>query len=749
VLRAVRAHGEIIDWTIVDANALVRERWAAVVGEVVGTRDSRLNEAADNSRFQELYQRALETGQTQTIELNLELPGAKGGWRRVRILPVGPDTVSVVTRNISRERALEDALDQERDRNNRQSHARQPVESSDAHAVARFAKLSASAILVSAGVLTIANSVFSPLHAVDRPAMLATGCAGVIFGLVLFALPWERHYRLVSLSVIGAALVLVFGSDFVHHYSREPAATTVYSTFCIVVIAWVGLTQRRGAATAAAVLWGSALGLILAHAGQGETAAQAVMVAIPVGAAMGEVLSWYANRARDLTNLEMQRRLHDPLTGLANRMLLSLRLDHALARARRNAGVIAVMFLDLDGFKSINDRQGHGFGDELLIEVGSRLRATVREYDTVARLGGDEFVVVCEDLGDRAVASGLAQRILDAVARPIEHRKNDTLVTTSIGIALSEIGDTAELILQRADTALYQAKARGRARFELFDQDLNDQIIAIAELEAALRHAGRRNELRLHYQPIIDASSAQICGFEALVRWERPGYGLLPPAAFVETAERTGLIIDIGAWVLRTACAQAAEWNRRTPGRSLGISINVSAQQIRDNSFVATVTAALSESGIDPRLVTLELTESSILEAPTSRPTVFTDLRALGLHIAIDDFGTGYSSLTHLRQLPIDVVKIDRSFVNTLGAERDDTAIVAAVVGLAHNLRFETVAEGVETAAQAAILVHLGCDQLQGFLFSKPQPPERIPDLIENGTFELAASDLEAGDVQA
>jgi len=537
---------------------------------------------------------------------------------------------------------------------------------------------------------------------------------------------------------------LVFGSDFVHHYSREPAAPTVYSTFCIVVIAWIGLTQRRGAASVAAIVWGGALGVVLAHAGAGETAAQCIIVAIPVGAAMGEVLSWYAHRSRELTNLEMQRRLHDPLTGLANRTLLSLRLDHALARARRSPCVTAVMFLDLDGFKKVNDRHGHGFGDDLLIEIGSRLRATVREYDTVARLGGDEFVVVCEDLPDRALATALAQRILDAVARPVICGKREALVTTSIGIALSELGDTDTLVLQRADTALYQAKASGRARFELFDQELNDQVVAIAELEAALRHAVPRNELRLHYQPIIKASSAEICGFEALVRWERPGYGLLPPEMFIAIAERTGLIIEIGSWVLRNACAQAAEWNLRTPERPLGISINVSAQQLRDDSFVSVVRHELAESGIDPGVVTLELTESSIIEAPASTPALLAELRALGLHIAIDDFGTGYSSLTHLRQLPVDVVKIDRSFVSTLGTERDDTAIVAAVIGLAHNLRFETVAEGVETAEQAAILVHLGCDQLQGFLFSRPQPPERLADLIHRGRFELVVSDLEA-----
>jgi diguanylate cyclase (GGDEF)-like protein len=744
VLRAVRAQGEIVDWLIVDANALVRERWARVVGDVVGTLESRLNDAADNSQFQQLYRRALETGEAQTLELNLELPGAKGGWRRVRVVPVDGDTVSVVTRNISRERALEDALNQERDQRSRHVHVRPSIDPSEQSAIARFARLSATALLVSAGVLSIVNSLFFPLHGVDRPAMLATGCAGLILGLVLLALPWERHYRLVSLSVIGAALALVFGSDFVHHYSRDPAAPTVYSTFCIVVIAWVGLTQRRGAASIVAVVWGAALGMALAHAGRNETALQCVVVAIPVAAALGEVLSWFANRSRELTNLEMQRRLHDPLTGLANRTLLSLRLDHALARARRTAGVVAVMYLDLDGFKAVNDRQGHGFGDELLIEVGNRLRATLRESDTVARMGGDEFVVLCEDVSDRAAASGLAQRILDAVEQPITCGQVAVAVSTSIGIAFAEIADTAELILQRADTALYQAKASGRARFELFDQDLNDHMIAIAELESALRLAAPRDELRLHYQPIIKTSTAEICELEALVRWERPGYGLLPPAAFIEIAERTGLIVEIGSWVLRNACTQAAAWNARTPGRSLGISINVSAKQLRDDGFVAVVRHALEESDIDPRLVTLELTESSVIEAAASIPAVLAELRSFGLNIAIDDFGTGYSSLTHLRQLPVNVIKIDRSFVETLGTERDDTAIVAAVIGLAHNLRFQTIAEGVETGAQAAVLSHLGCDRLQGFLFSKPLPPERIPELLERGRFQLAAHGLEA-----
>jgi diguanylate cyclase (GGDEF)-like protein/PAS domain S-box-containing protein len=424
--------------------------------------------------------------------------------------------------------------------------------------------------------------------------------------------------------------------------------------------------------------------------------------------------------------------LHDPLTGLANRVMLTDHLQQALARVRRGGDMFAVLFVDLDRFKGVNDTLGHTIGDQLLIEAATRIRSAVRETDTVARHGGDEFVVLCEDLEAIHDATEIAERVIGSLGMPFRFGDDDVAGSASIGIALAMKGnETVDSILTNADVAMYRAKEHGGNRYELFDETMQHWVAAQGALEAALRQAISRDELRVSYQPFVTTDSATISGFEALVRWERPGCGLMMPDDFIAIAEETGLIIDIGTWMLEQACRDAAAWARRWPDQRLGVAVNLSSRQLFTGDIVDIVHRALSVAGLDPALLTLELTESTLIDDAISVDIVLRELRELGISLALDDFGTGYSSLTHLRTFPISVVKIDKSFVRAIGTEREDTAIVAAVIGLAKNLGLYVVAEGVETPAQRVLLHQLGCDYLQGYLLSEPIPNDAIPDLLD------------------
>jgi diguanylate cyclase (GGDEF)-like protein/PAS domain S-box-containing protein len=431
--------------------------------------------------------------------------------------------------------------------------------------------------------------------------------------------------------------------------------------------------------------------------------------------------------------------LHDALTGLPNRAMLVDRLDQALTRARRHHRMCGLLYVDLDRFKSVNDTLGHAAGDLLLVEAASRVQAAVRETDTVARLGGDEFVLLCEDLEGVHHATQVADRIIADLRASFRLGEDNANLTASIGIALSADGtETADALLAKADTAMYRAKDNGRNRYELFDAAMQQWVTTQITLETALRHAVARDELRLHYQSITSSETGVVRGFEALVRWERPGFGLVGPDEFIPTAEETGLIIDIGAWVLGEACAQAADWLRRWPDRRLGISVNVSSRQLVNREIVDLVTATLARTGLDPTVLTLELTESTLIDDTINTQAILRDLRDLGVNLSLDDFGTGYSSLTYLRAFPINIVKIDKSFVRTIGTEREDTAIVSAVLALAKNLEISVVAEGVETREQLAVLLQLQCPYLQGYLFSKPRPADEIAGLVNAEPSRLA-----------
>ncbi|HET9444467.1 MAG TPA: EAL domain-containing protein [Acidimicrobiales bacterium] len=419
--------------------------------------------------------------------------------------------------------------------------------------------------------------------------------------------------------------------------------------------------------------------------------------------------------------------LHDSLTRLPNRTLFLDRLRHALVRRARHPAGLAVLFLDVDRFKWLNDSLGHAAGDELLVQVAERLRRALRPSDTVARFGGDEFVVLCEGVTGEADAEGLAQRFAAAVASPMVVAEEETSVTVSIGIAFSPADgtdDTPETLLRDADAAMYEAKDRGRDRHEIFSASTRRMAVARHETANALRRGLDRGELVVHYQPVVDLVTGWVVGMEALVRWAHPERGLLPPCDFIALAEETGLIVPIGRHVLAEACRQVAAWQPLGGGEPIGVAVNLAARQLLAPDLCHDVEQALSTSGLDPSLLCLEITESVLLDDPRASAPVLEHLQALGVRLGVDDFGTGFSSLTYLKRFPVDVLKIDRSFVDGLGRDPEDRAIVASVVDLAHALGLTTVAEGVETEGQLAELRSIGCEQGQGYLWSRALPPE-------------------------
>jgi Amt family ammonium transporter len=441
--------------------------------------------------------------------------------------------------------------------------------------------------------------------------------------------------------------------------------------------------------------------------------------------AVGDGPAGYVGSVEDVTEEKLlaenlaHQALHDALTGLPNRVLFVDRLTHALARTRRaGTDAVAVLFLDVDRFKVINDSLGHEAGDTVLVDVAARLARVLRPSDTVARFGGDEFTVLCDDVAGEDEARVIAQRIVDVFEdEPFVLGGRDVYLSTSVGLAVAhgEL-DHPEDLIRDADAAMYRAKERGRARFELFDAEMRAHAVARLEVETALHRALDHGELRVHLQPFVDIGRGEVDGYEALVRWEHPARGLLEPAEFIPLAEETGLIVPLGRYVLREACATAAGWS----DACATVAVNLSARQLAQPDVVEVVAEALAESGLVPERLCLELTESAVLEAGAAE--TLHRLKALGVRLALDDFGTGWSSLAHLRAFPIDVLKLDRSFVSGLGTEPQDTAIAAAVIALGHALGVRCVAEGVETAAQLAVLEELGCDTGQGFLFAAPGP---------------------------
>jgi diguanylate cyclase (GGDEF)-like protein len=433
--------------------------------------------------------------------------------------------------------------------------------------------------------------------------------------------------------------------------------------------------------------------------------------------------------------------LYDSLTDLPNRTLFRDRLDQALLRGQRDpAYQFAILFLDLDRFKNINDSLGHRVGDELLISIARRLQHCLRVTDTVSRLGGDEFAVLLSMLTDVRDAILVAERIQHDLAAPFIIQGHAIFTTASIGVALNTTLSYAhpDEILRDADTAMYQAKAGGRAGYMLFDPAMHVSAVARLRLEHDLRYALEREEFVLYYQPQVELSSGQVIGVEALMRWQHPERGLISPVEFIPIAEETGLIVPIGEWGLRTACRQGKIWH--TAGATgLKVAVNLSAGQFKHHSLPNVVADILTETGFDPQCLELELTESDTMEHADASVSTLRTLKSLGIGIAIDDFGTGYSSLSYLQRLPIDVVKIDRSFVQHSNTDVEDWTIAQTIIAMAHSLRLQVIAEGVETEEQRAFLTHQGCQMAQGYLFSRPLPAEQVMRLLYTDQQAVAA----------
>ena len=424
---------------------------------------------------------------------------------------------------------------------------------------------------------------------------------------------------------------------------------------------------------------------------------------------------------------ELERQLkhqafYDALTGLPNRALFHDRLEQALVRTGRRKNKIGLLYLDLDNFKLVNDSLGHQTGDRLLIAAAHRLRACVRAEDTIARLGGDEFVVLLENLVTEADALPLAAGITRQFVWPFPLDGRDLVVSVSIGIALGDASQTeTDSLLRNADVAMYRAKAAGKGRYVVFDPSMHKDTLARLDLETDLRRALKDGELRLHYQPVVCIKTGQVTELEALVRWQHPVRGLILPAYFIPIAEETGLIVPLGEWVLEQACRQMAAWNDQAfAAGPLTVSVNLSPRQFQSPNLADDVLRTLGNTGLAPSCLKLEITEGAIMQDFDATITTLQQLKRLGVQIAIDDFGTGYSSLAYLKRLPLDVLKIDRSFVKGIGEDHEDTAIVRAIISLAGSLNLTVTAEGVERAEQAALLNAWACDQGQGYHFGRP-----------------------------
>jgi len=428
----------------------------------------------------------------------------------------------------------------------------------------------------------------------------------------------------------------------------------------------------------------------------------------------------------------VHRAFHDGLTGLANRALFYDRIVHAQARTDRDGGQLAVLFVDLDDFKTVNDSLGHTAGDLLLVAFAQRLQSALRATDTVARFGGDEFAILVEDVPDLAAAITLAEVCLAGCVAPFELGVQDVFVRISIGVTMSRPGQQPDELLREADVALYAAKANGKGRLEIFDSAMDARARERLQTEIELRRALSQGELRVYYQPIVSLADRSISGVEALARWQHPRRGLVSPVDFIPLAEETGLIVPIGQWVLEQACSQVRKWRDQNPAlRSLVVSVNLSARQFHTPDFVLEIMRAVNEADLEPSALKLEITESTVMQDPEAAATTLRQLKALGFQLAIDDFGTGYSSLSYLKRFPVDTLKIDRSFVDGLGADMQDTAIVRSVVDLAQALDVTVTGEGIETDAQEAELRSLGCDGGQGFLFARPLPAAELEALLQ------------------
>jgi diguanylate cyclase (GGDEF)-like protein len=572
----------------------------------------------------------------------------------------------------------------------------------------------------------------------DEAVSLITGTLHVEHGTIVELAEGGERVRLAA----GAGAAVDAGQDLEALASEDRLLTGWVLADEEPVVVWEWASERR---FDAAALRARGIRSTAAAAIRGRAGAFGVLAvhSAAVGAFSAEDGQWLASMAdllasaldREDSEARMRHQsLHDALTGLPNRTLFYDRIEHAFARTQRSDSFVAVFLLDVDQFKTINDSLGHEAGDDLLIALSARLQHIVRGSDTVARLGGDEFVVLCE-VESEAEAVAVAERIADAWERPIPVAAGgEIFVSASIGITLTQRPQSAETMLREADAAMYRAKDGGRGRYELFDEQMRQNAFVRLRTESDLRRAVEREQFRVHYQPIFDVTERRLLGVEALVRWDRPGNGIVGPADFIGLTEETGIIAPLGRWVLEQATAQVAAWRERFPhAANLGVTVNVSGRQLARPEFLGEVESALEQSGLQPGTLGLEITESVLLKDASLPRSTLDAVRALGVRVLLDDFGTGYSSLSRLKGIPVDAIKVDRSFVDGLGAEEDDTAIVSAIVDIADSLGLTTIAEGVETVEQLEALEGLGCQGAQGYLFAAPMCAVEFEALLAAG----------------
>jgi diguanylate cyclase (GGDEF)-like protein/PAS domain S-box-containing protein len=663
---------------------------------------------ADYERLAPHYRRALE-GVASSHELT---PLENGMVYQVEIVPFRPcpdgdvDGVFIVARDITLRKRTE------------------------AEAAQRTAQQAAVASL---GVAALEGTEVSSL--MDEAAALVAATLGVDF-CELLELTEDREAMLLSAGTgwqagLVRTALMPLGSEFHAGFTWGSRGRVVIEDFATETrFRPTTLLRKHGVVSGVSVTLGgkrTPLGVLGAHSSHKRSFRPDEVDFLQ---AIANVLAEAIVRQSAESKVRHQA-LHDPLTGLPNRSLLIDRLNHWAARAGRDRSTAAVLFVDLDNFKVINDALGHEHGDRLLCSVADRLRRELRPSDTVARVGGDEFVLFCEDIPNEHHALAMVDRLVHALGEPFDLGGQAQHATASVGIALGDGSSDPEMLIRNADAAMYRAKERGRARYELFDDEMRQRSISWLETEGELRRALDKAELRNVYQPIVSPRSGQIVGFEALVRWHHPERGVISPADFIPIAEQSGLIVPLGRAVLEQACAEAAGWNRDRDGRPpLRVAVNFSPRQLSHPKAVDTVLTVLGETGLAPELLCVEITESALVEDSAATLGTLNRLKELGVTLALDDFGTGYSSLTYVRRFPIDTLKIDRSFIDGIVGSSEDEAIVTAVLSMGRALGVHVVAEGVETEAQADRLRVLGCKLAQGYLFSRPVAPEAVRALL-------------------
>jgi diguanylate cyclase (GGDEF)-like protein len=572
---------------------------------------------------------------------------------------------------------------------------------------------------------------------VERPESV-TKASGVDLAPRVLLIEDDEDDYLLTCALLAEVFGDTFALDWVQSWSK--ALTVIAEARHDVYLVDYRLGERNGLELVreAVDLGSAAPFIVLTGQGSREIDLEAMHAGASDYLAKSEMTAPLLDRAirYAIERHRSERRLaemaqFDQLTGLANRVLFRDYLRKTLARAERHRQLVAVMLLDLDRFKTINDTHGHEAGDLLLQQIAQRLKGALRESDLVARLGGDEFIVVMDGLSDPSAIAGFATRILDVVRQPVRLGSYDVVTSASIGISVYPTDvDNIDELQASADAAMYRAKEQGADRFHFYTMAMRVHAAKRLEVENGLRGALIRREFRLHYQPQVDLQTGTIQGVEALLRWQHPRRGLVGPSEFVPVAEETGLIVPIGAWVLRTACGQLRAW-RSAGYPSMHVAVNFSARQFQNEDLALVVAAILEQCDLAPRFLEIEITESDILKNPGRAQSLLREFTDLGVRIALDDFGTGYSSLNHLRSFPGASIKIDRSFVGNVCTERHDAAIVRSLIVMAHNLNLRVVAEGVETAEQLAFLRDNACDAIQGFLVSRPVPADQItPDLL-------------------